>query len=444
MGSSKFQHWLSNAHPVTFAAFCSISAFCTYFCMYAFRKPFTAATYEGMELGEVSYKIVLVTTQLAGYTLSKFIGVKVIAEMPPSRRVAAILLLIGIAELSLLLVGLTPYPYNFIWFFFNGLPLGMIWGLVFSFLEGRRTTEALGAALASSFIVSSFVVKAVGRYSMDHWGVTEFWMPFVTGAIFVPPIVFFVWMLSQIPPPDAEDVRQRTERVPMNRSDRWLMFQTFAGGLTMLIVVHMALTAYRDFRDNFAVEILTDLDYQERDLAGLLSKSEWISAFCVLAVLGCLMTIRHNWKALAVIHGVQLCGLVVTGISTLAFQVGMLNPFAWFIAVGTGLYLSYVPFHTMLFERLIAAFRYRANAGYLIYIVDSTGYLATVGVMLYKNFWASEQRWLDFFLDFTYAFTVGGLLLFGGSYLYFLKKYRFTSLSESPASDESSGEVYVQ
>ncbi len=409
--------------------------------MYAFRKPFTVGTYEGLELWGIEYKIVLVLTQMIGYPLSKFIGVKVIAEMPPHRRVAAILLLIGISEVALLLLGLTPYPYNFVWLFFNGLPLGMIWGLVFSFLEGRRSTEALGAALASSFIVSSFMVKGVGEYTMTAWGVPEFWMPFVTGALFVPPLIFFVWMLSLIPPPDAEDVKHRTQRVPMSRYDRWMMFRTFAGGLVMLILVHMALTAYRDFRDTFAVEILTDLHYE--NLAARLSTSELLPAFCVLVVLGCMMTIRRNWLAFAVIHAVQLSGLLVTGFSTLAFQAGILDPFAWFIAVGTGFYLSYVPFHTMLFERLIASFRYQANAGYLIYIVDSTGYLATVGVMLYKNFGAADMSWLEFFVDFTYVLTVGGFVLFGLSYFYFLRKFRQYSQEADSVPQEQTVEVGV-
>jgi len=63
------------------------------------------------------------------------------------------MLLIIIAWLVLLLFALIPFPYNFWVLFFNGLPLGFIWGIVFSFLEGRRYTEVLGAMMASSFIL---------------------------------------------------------------------------------------------------------------------------------------------------------------------------------------------------------------------------------------------------------------------------------------------------
>ena len=57
-------------------------------------------------------------------------------------------------EVALLLFALVPAPYNFGCLFLNGLPLGMVFGLVLSFLEGRRLTEALAAGLCASFIVA--------------------------------------------------------------------------------------------------------------------------------------------------------------------------------------------------------------------------------------------------------------------------------------------------
>ena len=72
------------------------AAFTCYFCMYAFRKPFTAITYDGEAWG-MSYKITLILAQLFGYTLSKFIGIKVISELKPKARPLALIALIGVA-----------------------------------------------------------------------------------------------------------------------------------------------------------------------------------------------------------------------------------------------------------------------------------------------------------------------------------------------------------
>ena len=53
--------------------------------MYAFRKPFTAATFDAVPGWHfaLDYKIALVIAQAAGYAASKLIGVKVISEIEP-------------------------------------------------------------------------------------------------------------------------------------------------------------------------------------------------------------------------------------------------------------------------------------------------------------------------------------------------------------------------
>ena len=137
----------STAGDLAFTAWCVTAAFGAYFCMYGFRKPFTAAGYEGQTAWGRDYKTVLVVAQVLGYTLSKFIGIPVVAGMRPERRAAGILVLIGTAHLALLLFAVTPFPLNVACLFLNGVPLGMVFGLVIGFLEGRKLTEALTACL---------------------------------------------------------------------------------------------------------------------------------------------------------------------------------------------------------------------------------------------------------------------------------------------------------
>lgn len=226
------------------SAWCVVAAFGTYFCMYAFRRPYTAGTYADLALWGIGYKTVLVTAQVIGYMLSKFVGIKVIAELDARWRASLLLALIAVAEVALLLFAVTPPPYNCVWLFVNGLPLGMVFGLVLGFLEGRRQTEALAAGLCTSFIVADGVTRATGAWLLSA-GVPEAWMPAVAGLLFTPPLLGFVWMLSRVPAPSAEDVAARSARTPMNGAERLAFFRRYAGGLTLLVLVYLLITVLR-------------------------------------------------------------------------------------------------------------------------------------------------------------------------------------------------------
>ncbi len=302
----------------TFLLYSSIAAFGAYFCMYAFRKPFTVARFDHLQVLGVDYKIVLILLQVLGYATSKFIGIKVISELTPSNRKLYFLGLIIISEAALLLFAIVPAPYNVVFMFMNGLPLGMIWGIVFSYLEGRKTTEILGIILCTSFIVSSGVVKSIGMWVMQAWGVSEFWMPVVTGALFFPPLLLFIFLLEKIPVPTAEDIAEKTERVPMNRAERKRVFRQFALPFSFLILFYTLLTAFRDFRDNFARELWDSIGYTGD--VSVYSKSEIIVSLIVLVIFGALYFIKNNIKALYTYHYILLLGIVTLAVSTFLFS----------------------------------------------------------------------------------------------------------------------------
>jgi sugar phosphate permease len=133
----------------------------TYFCMYSLRKPFSAAKYEGLRLGAIDLKILLVTIQIIGYTISKFGGIVIISRLDKKYRGLYIVICVSVAELALVLFGIVPITVKPVCLFFNGLPLGLIWGLVFSFLEGRAASEFLATSLCMSFIWGSGLAKSV-------------------------------------------------------------------------------------------------------------------------------------------------------------------------------------------------------------------------------------------------------------------------------------------
>ena len=420
--SSKINIWLQNTNGVYFTLYATAAAFCTYSCMYAFRKPFTAASYDdyGDMLG-LKFKSIAVISQILGYALSKFIGIKVVSELGKNNRAKSILILIALAEIALLGFAVVPLKFKMVMLFCNGLPLGIIWGMVFSFLEGRRFTEAMGAGLCASFALASGFAKSIGIWLINS-GVPEIWMPFTTGLIFALPLIFFTWMLSNLPEPSEADEAARTKRQPMNRAERIAFFKTFSGGLILLILVYVLLTAFRSFREDFMREILTVLGYGKEP--EIFSLTEIPVTIGVLVLLGLLMFIKSNIRALQINHLVIAFGCATAGISTLLYQAALVGPLTWIMLTGFGTYTAYIPFNCLLFERLIASFKYVSNAGFLIYVADSFGYLGSVIVLIYKDFGHPELSWLKFFMNSSLALGLIGTLLVLISMLYFGKKFR--------------------
>ncbi len=419
--SQRFTQWLARASPALFATYAVIVAFTTYFCMYAYRKPFAAATYEGEAIGDLDLKSALIISQLVGYALSKMLGIKFNSEMPPGRRAWALVLLIVWAELALVVFAIAPPEGKVIALFLNGLPLGTVWGVVFSFLEGRRTSEILGAGLSCAYVVASGAVKSIGATLLGA-GISDAWMPATTGLIFLPLFLLAVWGLSMVPPPSAADVAARTEREPMSKVERRAFTRRYWPGLLLLVTVYLFLTAYRDFRDNYAAEIWTDLGSSQS--ASVFALTEIPIALSVMVVLALLYLVKSNRLGLLLTYLIMIAGSALIGVGTLLFDLGTIGPKTWMILVGLGLFLGYVPYGSVLFDRTIAALGVVATAVFLIYVSDAVAYGGSVALVLYKVFGQAETSKLEFFRHFSYVASVVCTLFFAISCFYFERQSR--------------------
>lgn len=412
--------WLAASHPGWFTLYASISAFGLYTCIYAFRKTFSVATFEDVVFLNISYKVWLVTFQVAGYALSKFIGIKVISELRSHSRAGGILLMVSIAALSWLLFAFIPSPYNIVCLFFSGLPLGLVWGMVFSYLEGRRMTEVLGISLSVSFIFSAGLCRTAGSLVMENFGTSEFWMPFVTSCLFLLPLLCFLFLLDKLPPPGAEDEKFRTKRMPMNGEQRYHFLMTFLPGIVLFIIAYMLLTTFRDFRDNFSAEIWAAVNVTHN--AAIYTTTEVVVSLIVLLCMGGLILIRNNQKALMMNHVIIVTGFLLIGIANLLFENTRINSSTWMILIGTGLYMGYIPFNSIFFDRLLATFKYTGTVGFIMYLADAFGYLGSISVLYLKEFVGIQVGWLTFFMQSGYFISMSGTVLILSSMLYFYQK----------------------
>jgi hypothetical protein len=404
---------------LAWAAWSVVAAFGTYFCMYGFRKPFTAAAFEDSHLWGIDEKSALVIAQVLGYMASKFIGIKVISEMPPQRRAFGILVLVGLAQLALLGFGVVPPPLHVGCLFLNGLPLGMVFGLVLGYLEGRRNTEALAAGLCASFILADDVTKAVGTWVLSQ-GASERWMPALVGLLFTLPLIAFVWMLTRIPSPDPDDVAHRAERQPMTRQERRDLVLRYWPGLAGLVAAYLLITVARSMRADFSPELWRGLGRAAAPATFAVS-GMWI-ALGVLLVNGLSVLIGSNRRAFFASLAVGLSGGALMVFALVAQPRGWIGPFEFMVLIGLGLYLPYVAMHTTVFERLIAMTRERGNLGFLMYVADSVGYLGYVAVLIGHEWWTPNQEFLNFFFTTSWLIAVLACLSLVASWVWFARR----------------------
>ena len=404
------------------AIFASVVTFLTYASVYAFRKPFTVGSFSKASLiFGMAYKDAAVIAQVLGYMCSKFYGIKFIAELKRTGRGKVILLLVGISWLALLLFAVAPAPFNIIFLFVNGFPLGIIWGIVFSFVEGRKATDFIGASLAVSFIFSSGFVKSVAKYLQVHFTVSDWWLGFDTGLVFFLPLLLFVFLLEKIPVPSADDVEKRIVRLPMSKPERKKFFKEFQYGLVLLIILYVFLTMFRDIRDNFAADIWRELGFGNEP--SVFTATEIPISIIVLGLIGSMILIHNNPKALIITHIIIVAGFLLAGAGSWMFINHHLSAFMWMTLVGLGLYMGYIPFNCILFERLIATFRNGGNVGFLMYIADSFGYLGSVAVIISKSVYSNKLAWATVYSNGVVYLSFMGVIGTLIALRYFNRKY---------------------
>jgi hypothetical protein len=421
MPTSKPSATPSNAARFGLAFGLAIVSFLTYTCVFGFRKPFTVAEFSGVRYFGVSYQTLLIISQVLGYMLSKFYGIVLISRMKKVGRWKLGALLIGVAWIALLLLAIVPAPLGMLCMMVNGYMLGFLWGIVFSYVEGRRTTDLIASVLAVSFIFAGGFTRSVAKWLLIDMAVPEKWMPFLAGAIFVPPIILLFWLLEKMPQPDAGDVLAREERPPMTGADRKAFISRFTAGIVVIGLTYVLLTIIRDVRDNYMSNMWRELGHA-RDY-GIFTRTETNTSLIILGILCLLVLVRNNLRAFRITHLLIFAGFLTAFLSSWMFRAGKMDGVWWMQLTSLGLYMAYIPFNGIFFERMIATFRFKGNVGFLIYLVDSFGYLGSLFIMLSKEWLGADMQWTPFYSKAVVVFAAIGAIGTLYSLYYFNRKY---------------------
>lgn len=398
------------------------AALLSYSLVYALRKPFTAAAFEGYMVWGMDYKVMVTITQILGYLIAKFIGIKLISELEKESRLGFILMSIGLAEMSLVFFAILPVPYNMFAMFFNGLALGCMWGVIFSFIEGRRVTDLLASLLGISIVVSSGTAKSVGLFVMNNLHVDEFWMPAAIGACALPLLALLGYILHSLPQPTAADVAQKAERSTLNGQQRWALFRNYMPFLVMLLVANLLLVVLRDIKEDFLVNIF---DVKAHGYSSwIFAQLDSIVTLIILGIFGLMIFVRSNIRALCLLLTLVICGMLTMSFISFRYDSLQLSPIVWLFTQSLCLYIAYLSFQTIFFDRFIACFRIRGNVGFFIVLIDFIGYTGTVIVLTIKEFFHPDINWLQFYNQMAGYVGIGCSVIFAGALIYLWQRYR--------------------
>ena len=396
------------------------TALLSYSLVYALRKPFTAATFDGLDFFGMDYKTATSIVQISGYLISKLIGIKLISELKKENRLKFIISSVAVAELSLILFGALPRPFNVFALFFNGLSLGCMWGVIFSFLEGRRVTDLLASLMGLSIAVSSGTAKSIGLFVMNNLGIGEFWMPALIGAFAFPLLSFLGWLMTRMPQPTKEDIEQRTERVTLDGKARINIFKNFMPVLVMLFFANLFITVLQDIKEDFLVKIL---DIKAAGLSsGAFAKVDASVTVIILLMFGLMSLIKSNVKVLCFLLGLVSCGTAALSFIAFNYNSLQISPIIWLFLQSLSLYTVYLSFQTIFFDRFIACFKIKGNVGFFIITLDFIGYTGTVLVLIFKEFLNPDINWLEFYNFMSGYVGIICCIAFCGSAIYIIQR----------------------
>ncbi len=92
---------------------------------------------------------------------------------------------------------------------------------------------------------------------------------------------------------------------------------------------------------------------------------------------------------------------------SLNYETLQLSTFAWLFMQSLPLYIAFLAFQSVFFDRFIACFKVKGNVGYFIALIDFVGYVGTVSVLMIKEIMDMDFNW---FVAYNYLSATVGII----------------------------------
>ena len=410
-----------NQHQSLLAIFTFAACFALSLSLLCFQRIYTAGIFVGEKIGGMSYKVWAVSWYHLGHILGKVIS-NMLSSSLQKRQHFWIIVFISISELLLLLFGAIPAPGNFSMILLNGIPHGFIWQLIFNSSTSKRFPEYLEITFQCSLILSSGIVKSIGR-SLIQSGTDEYWAPSVICGVVSIIFLASIVILESLPAFSSNSNGNFPELPSMTKNDRREFFQTLSPGLICWIVVLSILISLRNFRDSFAVDFY--FEWNQSNAIYCLFLSELISAIIVAAAIILINRfISNTFTRLIAYHICGFVGFLLMLICGFLCSKGSLNGLVFMIMSGIGCFLAYVPLRTFLHKSLVSVFQFSNSANFFVYYYTLFGSFVTFLVSFLKGLAAESKQFAKYFGDLSFYLGIIGLVLLIGAFVFLLLKHK--------------------
>jgi hypothetical protein len=189
-------------------------------------------------------------------------------------------------------------------------------------------------------------------------------------------------------------------------------------------VAYVFLTIFRDYRDAYMVDVLDQLGYAYEQNKSIMTNMELGVALGVLFTMSFLYLVKDNRRGLLAVLMIVATGFAIIGVATLFHLAGTISGFWWVALIGFGGYMAYVPYNSVLFDRLMASTEFVGTAVFAIYLADSAGYTGSVITQLGKDLLASATTRTQFLESVCLVLSATGVICTTAGGLYFWQKGR--------------------
>lgn len=153
----------------------------------------------------------------------------------------------------------------------------------------------------------------------------------------------------------------------------------------------------------------------------------------ILALFILVSMIRDHQRVLYTLLWMVIGGtFLLVGISYYYEQLN-LSPLVWMFLQSLGVYIAFLSFQTLFFERFVACFNIKGNVGFFIVSIDFIGYLGTVGVLVFKEAFVAHLNWIEFYNTMVLTLGTACCFLFMGCILYSMHRSRAVRKEEIPS-----------